>query len=212
MKTNIEIKKNPSLYPRFLQTLSKYSEVKFGAVGSSLEFGTPRLEEGILKYFECLWRGATASHPHMWGERNFGRPSTESDKLLPQMKMSRRLSGANELPPTAVWVPYKIHWKRKWSHFDLKSWATDEIKIRSVIPSDWRIFESNWLLVSSQFDSNILQLLGITDRILDPPVTQLFRSKWLHFFFQYCATGVFNNTQKVRSGMIASDSIKRRSN
>ena len=42
----------------------------------------------------------------------------------------------------------------------------------------------NWLLISSQFDSNILQLLGIQGRIIVPAVTQLFRSKWLHFFFQ----------------------------
>ena len=35
----------------------------------------------------------------------------------------------------------------------------------------------------SQFDSNILQLLGIPGWILVPPVTQVFRSKWLHFSF-----------------------------
>ena len=39
----------------------------------------------------------------------------------------------------------------------------------------------NWLSILSQFDSNILQLLGNTGRILVPPVTKLFRSKWLHF-------------------------------
>ena len=37
----------------------------------------------------------------------------------------------------------------------------------------------------SQIDSNILQSLGIPGRILVPPVTQLFKSKWLHFFFQW---------------------------
>ena len=46
----------------------------------------------------------------------------------------------------------------------------------------------NWLSISSQFDSNIQQLLGIPGRILVPPVTQLYRSKWLHFFFQYMRT------------------------
>ena len=55
----------------------------------------------------------------------------------------------------------------------------------SQIDSQYRVkltlnTESNWLSIPSQFDSNILQLL----RILVPPVTQLFRSKWLHFFFQ----------------------------
>ena len=33
----------------------------------------------------------------------------------------------------------------------------------------------------SQIDSTILQLLGIPGRILIPPVTRLFRSKWLDF-------------------------------
>ena len=40
---------------------------------------------------------------------------------------------------------------------------------------------ADWLSISSQFDSNILQLLGIPGRILVPPLTQLFRSNWLHF-------------------------------
>ena len=40
---------------------------------------------------------------------------------------------------------------------------------------------ANWLSISSQFDWNILQLLGIPGRILVKPVTQLLRSKWLHF-------------------------------
>ena len=39
-----------------------------------------------------------------------------------------------------------------------------------------------WLSIFSQLDSNILQLLRIPGRILVPPVTQLFRSKWLQFF------------------------------
>ena len=109
-----------------------------------------------------------------------------------------------------------IHWKKKWSHFDLKNWVTGGTKIRPGILSTWRIFESNWLDVErkfdsilrvnlirywdsiwfdieiqfdsnieSQFDSNIVQFLGIPGRILVPPVTQLFGSKWFHFFFQY---------------------------
>ena len=41
------------------------------------------------------------------------------------------------------------------------------------------IFKSNWL--------DILQSLGIPGRILVPPVTQIFRSKWLSFFFQCIA-------------------------
>ena len=44
----------------------------------------------------------------------------------------------------------------------------------------------------SQIDSNILQLLGISGRILVPPMTQLFRSKWLIFSFSERAV---NNLQ-----------------
>ena len=73
-------------------------------------------------------------------------------------------------------------WKKKWDHFDLKSWVIAGTKIRQRIPSNWRIFEWNWIDIESQIDSNILQLLRITGRILVPPVTQLFRSKWLNFF------------------------------
>ena len=120
---------------------------------------------------------------------------------------------------------------RVTTHWKEKSLVTFGIKIRPGIPSNWRIFKSNWLSMSSQFDSqcrvnltlnvesiwlsmssqfdsqcrvnltlnvesvwlsmssqfdtNILQLVGIPGRILVPPVTQLFRSKWLTFFFQF---------------------------
>ena len=80
---------------------------------------------------------------------------------------------------------FKEHFKKKMSHFYLKSWVSGGTKIRPGIPSNWRIFESNWLDIERQFDSYILQLLGIPGRILLPPVTQLFRSKWLIFFFQW---------------------------
>ena len=79
---------------------------------------------------------------------------------------------------------FLLHWKKKWSHFDQKSWVTGRTKIWPGIPSNWRIFESNWLDIESQLDSNILQLLGIPGRILVLPVTRLFRSKWHHFVFQ----------------------------
>ena len=63
-----------------------------------------------------------------------------------------------------------------------QSWDLGGTKIRLGIPNNWRIFEPNWLDIESQFDSNIFQLLWIPGRILVPPVTQLFKSKWLHFF------------------------------
>ena len=82
-----------------------------------------------------------------------------------------------------------VHWKEKWSHFDLKSWVTGGTKIRPGIPSNWRILESNWLNIESQIinlTQIFLQLLGIPGRILVSPLTQLFRSKWLHFFSLHC--------------------------
>ena len=50
----------------------------------------------------------------------------------------------------------KLRWKKKLSHFDLKSWVTGGPRI----PSNWRMFDSIWLSISSKFDSDILQLLS----------------------------------------------------
>ena len=47
------------------------------------------------------------------------------------------------------------HWKKKSSHFDLRSWVTWGTKIRLGIPSNWRIFESNWLNIESQIESTL---------------------------------------------------------
>ena len=63
-----------------------------------------------------------------------------------------------------------MHRNKKWSHFDLKSCVTGGTKVR---PSRLRVIgeylneltlniELNLLSISSQFDSNILQLLGIS--------------------------------------------------
>ena len=74
------------------------------------------------------------------------------------------------------------------SFWPKKFWVNGGTKIRPGIPSNWKIFESNWLDMESQFksmlrvnsnrlpissqvDLNILQLLGIPGRILVPPVT-----------------------------------------
>ena len=77
------------------------------------------------------------------------------------------------------------HWRKKRSQFDLKSRVTGGSEIRPGIPSNWRIFESNCLSISSQFDSNVFQVLGIPGRTLVQLVTQLYRSKWLHYFLQW---------------------------
>ena len=59
--------------------------------------------------------------------------------------------------------------------FDPGFWVI--IEYLSQIDSILRVKLTIW-------HSNILQLLGIPVRILVPPVTQLFKSKWLHIFFQ----------------------------
>ena len=68
-------------------------------------------------------------------------------------------------------LKHDIHWKKKWSHFDLKTWVTSETKILPVIPSNWSKYKSISLDIEIQFDSNTLQLLGISGRILVPPVS-----------------------------------------
>ena len=66
------------------------------------------------------------------------------------------------------------HWK-KWSHFDLKSWVTGGTKIRTGIPSKWRIFESNWLDIESQIDS----ISSKIDSILRVKLTRYWELNWL---------------------------------
>ena len=63
-------------------------------------------------------------------------------------------------------IPIQSSARKKLSHFDLKIWIPGGTKIRPEIPSNWRIFESNWPDVEIQFDSNVLQLLGISGQIL----------------------------------------------
>ena len=88
--------------------------------------------------------------------------------------------------PLLLQTPANLTERKKWSHFDLKIWVTGGTIIWPGIPSNSRIFESNCLDIASQFNSNILQLLRILDRILVQPVTQIFKSKWLHIFVQIC--------------------------
>ena len=63
-------------------------------------------------------------------------------------------------------------------------WESNLLDNESQIDSILRFKLTIWLSKSSQFYSNILQLLGIPGPILSPPVTQCYRSKWLPFFFQ----------------------------
>ena len=57
------------------------------------------------------------------------------------------------------------------------------LNISFSLPTSLPTLEEKW---RNHFDdSSILQLLEIPGRILVPKVTQIFRSKWLHFFFQW---------------------------
>ena len=70
-------------------------------------------------------------------------------------------------PASELWPPYLYsagarrlsleedcgsHWKKKLSHFDLNSWVTGGTKIWPGIPSNWRMFELNWLDIERQFE------------------------------------------------------------
>ena len=69
---------------------------------------------------------------------------------------------------------------KKLSRFDLKIWVTGGNKIRldieSQTDSQYRV---NWTQIFRNY------ILGIPGQILVPPVTQRFKSKWLHFFFEW---------------------------
>ena len=88
--------------------------------------------------------------------------------------------------------------KEKMESFDLKSWVTGGTKIRPGILSNWRIFESNWLDIESQFNSILrVNLTRYWESIWlkYSPInrnpgsnfssTKHFRSKWPNFFFQW---------------------------
>ena len=87
-------------------------------------------------------------------------------------ELERKKACRYQPPPAAALLTRK----EKIESFSPKSWVIGGNKILPGIPSNWRIFESIWLSISSQIDSNILQLLGIPDRILFPP--------WLNFLGQ----------------------------
>ena len=79
--------------------------------------------------------------------------------------------------------------KEKWSHFNLKSWVTNGTKIWPVIQVIGECL-SQIDSISSQFKlifniesswHKYSPITWIPGQIFVPLVTQLFRSKWLHF-------------------------------
>ena len=81
------------------------------------------------------------------------------------------------------------HWESIWLDIESQFYSIFRFNFTRYWESIWLvIIESIWLDIKSQIDWNILQLLGIPSRILVLPVTQLFRLKWLQFFFQCMKT------------------------
>ena len=125
---------------------SSHKEVKLGVRWESLEPLIPSFVEEILSLgvvSSRRWKGSC-----WWGHKRY----LELAGTVPEMdsKLWHRL-GLKALPKASYyWRLHFLHWKKKWSHFDLKSRVTGGTKIRPGISSNWRIFESNWLSISSQ--------------------------------------------------------------
>ena len=76
--------------------------------------------------------------------------------------------------------------KKKWSHFELKSWVTGGTKIWSGIPCNWRIFEPNWIAIESQIDSPLrVKLTRHWESnwlAIESQIDSLLRSIWRKYF------------------------------
>ena len=76
-----------------------------------------------------------------------------------------------------------VHWTKKCSHFDLKSWVTGGTKIRLGILSKWRIFESNWKF-DSQYRVNFTQIFCNYSE----SQVEFYFPQWLNFLGQNDST------------------------
>ena len=74
-----------------------------------------------------------------------------------------------------------VHREKKLSHFDLKSWITGGIIIRPGKVSNWRIFESIWLSMLSQFDSQFwVNLTHNVESIWLTMLSQFDSQRWVN--------------------------------
>ena len=76
---------------------------------------------------------------------------------------------------SALRVKLIHHCESNWLNIE----SQIDLTLRVKLTQHW---ESDWFNIESQIDSNILQLPTLPGWILVPPVTQLFRSKWLNLF------------------------------
>ena len=90
-----------------------------------------------------------------------------------------------------IWIDIEsLNWRLHWLNNESQNWHLHWVDNES---QNWHLHwldieSQNWLSISSQFRSNIFQLLRIPGQILIPPGAQLFRSKWLHFFLSVHAS------------------------
>ena len=83
------------------------------------------------------------------------------NSLFRSERRSQHIKGNSLRPRMLFLYSIQIHWKEKGSHFDLKSWVTGGIKIWPKVPSNWRIFKSNWLDIESQINNVTLNIESI---------------------------------------------------
>ena len=103
------------------------------------------------------------------------------------------------------WRIFESIWLSMLSQFDSQCWVNLTLNVESIWLSMLNQFDSQckinltpnvepiWLSMLSQYDSNFLHLPTLPGRDLVPPVTQLFRSKWLNFF-SLCMCRARNNS------------------
>ena len=112
----------------------------------------------------------------VWQKCASGRPIliTGSKEIMIKsfLKINRKFT-CSCMNMFKIWSPlFHMHWKKKWSYFYLKCWVTGGAKVDPIL----RVKLSIWFSISS----NLTQIFIL--QLLVPPVTQLFRLKWLHFF------------------------------
>ena len=113
-----------------------------------------------------------------------------------------------------VFEGHRLHWKKKWSHFDLKRWVTGRTKIQPGIPSNWRIFESIWLYNTSQIlnltlniESIRFSILSLFDSQYRVNLTLNIKSIWLSISSQFDSQYRVNLTLNIESFWLSIESI-----
>ena len=129
------------------------------------------------------------------GDSLSGRHGSDGGRALQSSLGTRTLRQTAAKQRRWVSLTREGHSKKKWSHFDLKSWVIGRSKIRTRILSTWKIFELIWLDIESQFDS-----------ILRVNLTRYWESTWLDIESQFDSIFRVNLTRYWESTRIYIDS------